>query len=69
MYGHTDLISYVLNIVNFDENEPRAYYDAINNNNFVQWLEAIKDESKSLHKNNTWVLVLKPNDAKLDGSK
>lgn len=64
------LISYVLfvplNLINF---EPNSYFDAINSPNANKWLYVMHQELNYLYKNRTWILIKKPKDNKLLGSK
>ena len=51
------------------EEEPKSYYHAINGVNSEKWIDAMKDEIKSLDENNTWKLVDKPPNKKIVGCK
>lgn len=52
-----------------ENDEPESYEEAKNSPNHDKWLEAMKDEIKSLEANNVWELVEKPADQKIVDSK
>ncbi|KAH9764272.1 hypothetical protein KPL70_001465 [Citrus sinensis] len=69
-YGIADLISYALTVG--DEvtgGEPLSYKEAMRCEDKLKWYAAMQDEIVSLKKNNTWILVDKPSNKKLVGSK
>lgn len=49
--------------------EPSNYKDAIGSEHAAKWKEAIDDELESLHVNNTWEIVDKPDDRNIVGCK
>lgn len=49
--------------------EPSNYNQAITDENKDKWIEAMNDEMKSLHKNNTWTICKLPEDRKAIASK
>ncbi|GJV04520.1 ribonuclease H-like domain-containing protein [Tanacetum coccineum] len=53
-------------VVNSNSVEPKSYIDACNDEN---WINAINQEMKTLHRNNTWVLAEFPTGRKAIGSK
>ncbi|KAH9804147.1 hypothetical protein KPL71_002018 [Citrus sinensis] len=69
-YGIADLISYALNVAEeVIGEEPSSYKQAMNSRDKTKWLSAMEEEISSLKKNNTWILVRKPEDRKLVGCK
>ncbi|KAH9654969.1 hypothetical protein KPL70_022170 [Citrus sinensis] len=69
-YGIADLISYALNVAEeVIGEEPNSYKQAMNSRDKTKWLSAMEEEISSLKKNNTWILVRKPEDRKLVGCK
>ena len=42
--------------------EPASYKEAIRSHENDKWLKAMQEEIDSLHKNQTWILVLRPFD-------
>ncbi|KAH9670332.1 hypothetical protein KPL70_016941 [Citrus sinensis] len=60
-YGYADLISYALAAAHqIDEDEPKAYKEAVQSKFSKEWQQAMDEEIMSLYKNNTWELVKKP---------
>lgn len=51
------------------DDEPRTYQEAMKTKDSKKWLEAMNEEMLSLQKNETSILVNKPKDKKLVGSK
>ena len=45
--------------------KPETYQEAVSSKDSKKWLEAMKEEMKSLRQNSTWTLVPKPTDQKL----
>ena len=69
-FGIADLISYALNAAEeVIGEEPSSYKQAMNSRDKTKWLSAMEEEISSLKKNNTWILVRKPEDRKLVGCK
>ncbi|KAL0552306.1 hypothetical protein IC582_011414 [Cucumis melo] len=67
---HADLVAYALTCAaNSIEAEPLTFEEAIVSNSKKQWKDAMEAELFSLHKNQTWSLVLKPPNQKLIQSK
>lgn len=67
-YGYVDLIAYALmSAEDMPIEEPASYSEAMKSEKCDRWLEAMKEEVNSLHKNQTWTLVLNPGDNKLQG--
>lgn len=68
--GYVDLIAYALTTAHELENEePKRYTEAIASQHSSQWLKAMHEEIESLHKNQTWELIKKPESKKTVGSK
>ena len=55
-----DLAYAFMSNLEVDPEEPRSYEEAINSKQAEKWIQAMKEEMKSLHKNQTWKLVPKP---------
>ena len=69
-YGIADLISYALTVADeVNGGEPLSYKEAMCCGDKLKWYAAMQDEITSLKKNNTWILVEKPPNKKLVGSK
>ena len=68
-FDEADIIAYALNIVEKSEAEPKTYQEAINCKESQKWIQAMKEEIKSLSKNNTWKLTLRPEKCKVIGCK
>ena len=69
-FGIADLISYALNVAEeVIGEEPSSYKQAMNSRDKSKWLSAMEKEISSLKKNNTWILVRKPEGRKLVGCK
>lgn len=43
----------------FDVEEPETYTKAMQGPNATEWAKAMKEELDQLHKNNTWILILR----------
>ena len=55
------MVSFALNIEgNLENQEPSTYHEAFSGLDRQKWLLAMEDEIESLRKNDTWVLVEKP---------
>ncbi|KAH9684691.1 DNA (cytosine-5)-methyltransferase [Citrus sinensis] len=69
-YGIADLISYALIVVDeVNGGEPLSCKEALCCGDKLKWYAAMQDEIISLTKNNNWILVNKPLNKKLVGSK
>lgn len=69
-YVYAHLIAYALTAAHELENDkPRTYKEAISGRDSERWIKAMKEEIKSLYKNNTWKLVKKPDNMKVVGCK
>ena len=69
-YGITDLISYALTVADeVNGREPLSYKKAMSCGDKLKWYAAMQNEITSLKKNNIWILVEKPPNKKLVGSK
>ncbi|KAH9769620.1 hypothetical protein KPL71_012083 [Citrus sinensis] len=69
-YGIDDMVSYALAVAEeVIGEEPINYKQAMNSKDRKKWLGAMNEEIISLKKNNTWILVKKPQDKKLVGCK
>ena len=69
-YAHADIIAYALNIGDSIElNEPTNYNDACRRRDKAEWMKAMKEEMDSLHKNETWTLVKRPENQRVIGSR
>ena len=69
-YGLVNLISYSLTVVDVvNGEEPLSFREAMSCGDKMKWYAAMQDEITSLKKNNTWILVEKPPNKKLVGSK
>ena len=51
------------------DNDPVSFSDAINVDNSDKWLDAMKDELKSMAQNNVWDLIELPEGCKRVGCK
>ena len=49
--------------------EPNSFSEVVSSQKYVEWLIAINEKMKSLHKNHTWVLVLPLNGHNVIGCK
>lgn len=52
-----------------DQDESRTYKEAISSRQAASWVEAMTEEKESLHKNDTWDLVLPPKGCMIVGCK
>ena len=53
-FTYADLIAYALTAAHeLDNDEPKTYREAVSGKDADKWIKAMKDEIKSLHKNNT----------------
>ena len=69
-YGIADMVSYALAVAEeVIGEEPTNYKQAMSSKDKKKWLSAMNEEIISLKKNNTWILVKKPQDKKLVGCK
>ncbi|KAH9697414.1 hypothetical protein KPL71_023600 [Citrus sinensis] len=69
-YGIADLISFALTVADeVNDEEPLSYKEAMCCSDKLKWYVAMQDEITSLKKYNTWILVDKPSNKKLVGSK
>nr|KYP63308.1 Retrovirus-related Pol polyprotein from transposon TNT 1-94 [Cajanus cajan] len=70
-YGHADLVSFAFTVgLDLeDHDEPKSYSEAMRSKDKNSWLKAMKEEMGSLEKNQTWILVDKPKEQKIVGSK
>ena len=69
-FGYGDLIAYALGTLReIDEEEPRSNKEAMQSSYKIDWQQVMDEEISSLYKNNTWELVIKPNNRKLIGCK
>jgi len=70
-YSEADLEAYALTIAEeTDEGgDPQTYSEVIFCSNSSKWLVAMHEEIKSLHKNDTWVLVRLPKGQRVVGCK
>ena len=65
-FGFADFTAFALTSASEIENsEPSTYEEAINSEESASWITAIQEEMDSLMKNNTWILVDKPENKKL----
>lgn len=65
-YGHHNLLAYVLLVVEFEGGlETYSFKEAMDFRESIHWKEAIEEEMKTLHKNNTWKLIRKPHENKV----
>lgn len=49
--------------------EPSSYHEAVSSSQVASWVQAMTEEMESLHKNQTWDLVLPPKGRKIVGCK
>ena len=64
-YAYADLIAYALTAAHeLDYDEPKSYKEDVLGKKTDQWLKTMKEEMDSLYKNETWVLVRKPDKKK-----
>ncbi|KAH9722896.1 Integrase catalytic domain-containing protein [Citrus sinensis] len=69
-YGYADLITYALEAAHeIDEEEPKTFNEAIQSKFRTEWKEAMDDEILSLHNNETWELVERPEKRRIVGCK
>lgn len=69
-YGYGDIIAYALNIdMTFSHEELKSFKEAMSSKDCAKWSLAMKEEMKSLYKNETYKLVKKSTEAKLIGNK
>ncbi|KAH9702699.1 hypothetical protein KPL70_010850 [Citrus sinensis] len=69
-FAYADLIAYALTAAHeLDNDEPKTYREAVSGNDADKWIKAMKDEMESLHKNNTWKLVKRPENKRVVGCK
>ncbi|KAH9670747.1 hypothetical protein KPL70_017094 [Citrus sinensis] len=69
-FAYADLIVYALTAAHeLDNDEPKTYREAVSGKDADKWTKAMKDEIESLHKNNTWKLVKRPENKRLVGCK
>ena len=60
-FAHADLIAYAFSIgESLDQEEPATFEEVCKSREKDSWMQAMKEEMASLHKNNTWKLVNKP---------
>lgn len=65
-YGIVDIISYALAAANeVNRDEPIKYKEDMSSKDRCKWLAAMEVEITSLKKNNTWILVKRPQNKKL----
>ncbi|MDV3193978.1 MAG: reverse transcriptase domain-containing protein, partial [Sweet potato little leaf phytoplasma] len=65
-YESSDFVGYAFNCYTESfSSEPSTYNEAIKSKNCEEWLSAMKQELQSLHSNNTWKLVEKPEGKKI----
>ncbi|KAH9685181.1 Integrase catalytic domain-containing protein [Citrus sinensis] len=69
-YVYAHLIAYALTAAyELENDEPRTYKEAVSGRDSERWIKAMKEEIKSLYKNNNWKLVKKPDNRKVVGCK
>ncbi|KAH9682681.1 hypothetical protein KPL71_027445 [Citrus sinensis] len=69
-FAYADLIAYALTAAHeLDNDEPKTYREAVSGKDADKWIKAMKDEMESLHKNNTWKLVKRPENKRVVGCK
>lgn len=69
-FGYVDLIAYAfVTSHEVEVDEPKNYFKTIQSPYKLEWQKSIDEEIASLHKNNTWELVKKPNSRKTMGCK
>ncbi|KAH9687883.1 Integrase catalytic domain-containing protein [Citrus sinensis] len=69
-YGYADLITYALEAAHeIDDEEPKTFNEAIQSKFGTKWKEAMDDEILSLHNNETWELVERPEKRRIMGCK
>ena len=65
-YGFEDMVGYALQVAEeVDTSEPSTYKEAILSSDSEKWFAAMGDEMESLHKNQTWDLVIQPSGRKI----
>ena len=66
-YAHAEITSFAFNTTKkVGILEPKSYKEAITCLDKGKWCAAMEDEKESLNKNNTWILVDKPENQKVD---
>ncbi|KAH9703677.1 hypothetical protein KPL70_011177 [Citrus sinensis] len=69
-YGYADLITYALEAAHeIDDEEPKTFNEAIQCKFRTEWKKAMDDEILSLHNNETWELVERPEKTRIVGCK
>ncbi|GKU92526.1 hypothetical protein SLEP1_g6239 [Rubroshorea leprosula] len=69
-YGYTDYVAYALSITKpVEAEDPNTYREAITSKESPYWLAAMTKEIESLHKNQTWKLVMPPKGQRIVGCK
>ena len=65
-YGFEDMVGYALQVAEeVDTSEPYTYKEAILSPDSEKWFAAMGYEMESLHKNQTWDLVILPSGRKI----
>ncbi|GKV50375.1 hypothetical protein SLEP1_g57082 [Rubroshorea leprosula] len=69
-YGYTDYVAYALSVTKpVEAEDPNTYRLAITSKESPYWLVAVTEEIESLHKNQTWKLVMPPKGQRIVGCK
>ncbi|GKV16510.1 hypothetical protein SLEP1_g27143 [Rubroshorea leprosula] len=69
-YGYTNYVAYALLVIEpVEAEDPNTYREAITSKESPYWLAAMIEEIESLHKNQTWKLVMPPKGQRIVGCK
>ncbi|GKV35094.1 hypothetical protein SLEP1_g43407 [Rubroshorea leprosula] len=69
-YGYIDYVAYALSVTEpVEAEDPNTYREAITSKESPYWLAAMTEEIESLHKNQTWKLVMPPKGQRIVGCK
>lgn len=69
-YGYADIMAFAFSVAeDIGDEEPRTYRDAVTGKEKEKWLVAMNEEMQSLHKNETWRLVVRPSNSRVVGCK
>ena len=69
-YGYADVITYALEAAHeIDDEKPKTFNETIQSKFRTEWKGAVDDEIMSLHNNETWELVERPEKRRIVGCK
>lgn len=65
-YGYADLIAFALvSAHEVLEDEPKSYKAALACKDSEKWKQAVREEMRPLHENNTWELIKRPSGSRV----